>query len=88
MEEKTMRIMIESNDDGETCDIVMENVSATSAIYMATKLVTAVAKQFSKDDKHIHLLVNAMMLDVHDQCKSTTIEFESEEVLAPHHKLS
>lgn len=80
--------MIESNDDGETCDIVMENVSATSAIYMATKLVTAVAKQFSKDDNHIPLLVNAMMLAVHDQCKSATIKFDSEEVLAPHHKLS
>lgn len=88
MEEKTMRIMIESNDDGETCDIVMENVSATSAIYMATKLVTAVAKAVSKDDEHIPLLVNVMMLAVHDQCKSATIKFDSEEVLAPHHNLS
>lgn len=80
--------MIESNDDGETCDIVMKNVSATSAIYMATKLVTAVAKQFSKSEAHTPLLVNAMMLAVHDQCKSATLEFDSEEVLAPHHKLS
>lgn len=88
MEEKTMRIMIESNDDGETCDIVMENVSATSAIYMATKLVTAVAKQFSKDDNHIPLLVNAMMLAVHDQCKSATIDVKSEEVFTHNQKLS
>lgn len=80
--------MIESNDDGETCDIVMKNVSATSAIYMATKLVTAVAKQFSKSEEHLPLLVNAMILAVHDQCKSATIKVDSEEVLAPHHKLS
>lgn len=80
--------MVESNDNGETCDIIIENASPTTAIYMATKLVTAVAKQFSKDDNHIPLLVNAMMLAVHDQCKSATIKFESEEVLAPHHKLS
>lgn len=68
-----MRIMIESNDDGETCNIVMENISATSAIHMATKLVTAVAKQFSKSEAQTILLVNAMMLEVHDQCKSATI---------------
>ena len=83
-----MRLVIESNDDGETCDIVMKNISATSAIYMATKLVTAVAKQFSKDEEHIPLLVNAMMIAVHDQCKNATLKFDSEEVLAPHHKLS
>ena len=88
MKDKTMRIMIESNDDGETCDIVMENVSATSAIYMATKLVTAVAKQFSKDEKHMPLLVNAMMLAVHDQCKSATIDVKSEEVLTHKQQLS
>lgn len=88
MEDKTARIIVESNDNGETCDIIIENVSPTSAIYMATKLVTAVAKQFSKDDNHIPLLVNAMMLAVHDQCKSATLKFDSEEVLAPHHKLS
>lgn len=88
MEDKTARIIVESNNDAETCNITLENTSATTAIYMATKLVTAVAKQFSKDDKHIHLLVNAMMLAVHDQCKSATLEFESEEVLAPQHKLS
>ena len=79
-----MRLVIESNDDGETCDIVMKNISATSAIYMATKLVTAVAKQFSKDEEHIPLLVNAL----HDQCKNANLKFDSEEVLAPHHKLS
>lgn len=83
-----MRLIVESNDKGETCDIIIENASPTSAIYMATKLVTAVAKQFSKDDEHIPLLVNAMMLAVHDQCKSATLKFDSEEVLAPHHKLS
>ena len=88
MEEKTMRIMIESNDDGETCDIVMEKVSATSAIYLATKLVTAVAKQFSKDEKHMPLLVNAMMIAVHDQCKSATIDVKSEEVFTHNQKLS
>lgn len=88
MEEKTMRIMIESKDDGETCDIVMENVSATSAIYMATKLVTAVAKQFSKDEKHMPLLVNAMMLAVHDQCKSATIDVKSEKVFTHNQQLS
>lgn len=83
-----MRIMIESNDDGETCDIVMENISATSAIYMATKLVTAVAKQFSKDDEHITLLVNAMMLAVHDQCKSAIIDVKSEEALTHNQQIS
>lgn len=88
MEDKTMRLVVESNDKGETCDIIIENANPTTAIYMATKLVTAVAKQFSKDDNHIPLLVNAMMLAVHDQCKSATLKFESEEVLAPHHKLS
>lgn len=74
-----MRIIIESNDNGETCDIILENVSPTSAIYMATKLVTAVAKQFSKSEKHMPLLVSAMMLAVHDQCKSATIKTESDE---------
>lgn len=88
MEDKTARIIVESNNDAETCNITIENTSPTTAIYMATKLVTAVAKQFSKDDKHIHLLVDAMMLAVHDQCTSATLKFESEEVLAPHHKLS
>lgn len=63
MEDKTMRLVIESNDKGETCDIIIENVSPTSAIYMATKLVTAVAKQFSKLEAHTPLLVNAMMLE-------------------------
>ena len=80
--------MMESNDDGETCDIVLENVSATSAIYMAAKLVTAVAKQFSKDEKHMPLLVNAMMLVVHDQCKSATIDIKSKEVLTHNQQLS
>lgn len=88
MEDKTVRIMMESNDDGETCDIVLENVSATSAIYMAAKLVTAVAKQFSKDEKHMPLLVNAMMLVVHDQCKSATIDIKSKEVLTHNQQLS
>lgn len=88
MEDKTMRIIVESNDKGETCDIIIENASPTSAIYMATKLVTAVAKQFSKSEAHTPLLVNAMMLAVHDQCKSATLKFDSEEVLVPHHKLS
>lgn len=83
-----MRLVVESNDKGETCDIIIENASPTSAIYMATKLVTAVAKQFPKDDEHIPLLVNAMMLAVHDQCKNATLKFDHEEVLAPHHKLS
>ena len=83
-----MRLIVESNDDAETCNITIENTSPTTAIYMATKLVTAVAKQFSKDDKHIPLLVNAMMIAVHDQCKSSTLKFDSEEVLAPHQKLS
>ena len=88
MEDKTMRIMIESNDNGETCEIVMENISATSVIYMATKLVTAVAKQFSKDKEHMPLLVNAMMLAVHDQCKSATIDIKSEEALTHNQQLS
>ena len=83
-----MRLIVESNDKGETCDIIIENASPTSAIYMATKLVTAVAKQFSKSEAHTPLLVNAMMLAVHDQCKSATLKFDSEEVLVPHHKLS
>ena len=74
-----MRIIVESNDNGETCDIIIENVSPTSAIYMATKLVTTVAKQFSKSEKHMPLLVSAMMLAVHDQCKSATIKTESDE---------
>lgn len=47
-----MRLIVESNDKGETCDIIIENASPTSAIYMATKLVTAVAKQFSKSEAH------------------------------------
>ena len=80
--------MMESNDDGETCDIVLENVSATSAIYMAAKLVTTVAKQFSKDEKHEPLLVNAMMLVVHDQRKSATIDVKSKEVLTHNQQLS
>ena len=88
MEDKTMRLIVESNDEGETCDIIIENASPTSAIYMTTKLVTAVAKQFSKSEDRTPLLVSAMMLAVHDQCKSATIKFDSEEVLAPHHKLS
>lgn len=79
---------MESNDDGETCDIVLENVSATSAIYMAAKLVTAVVKQFSKDEKHMPLMVNAMMLVVHDQCKSATIDVKSKEVLTHNQQLS
>lgn len=83
-----MRLAIESNDDGETCDIVMENISATSAIYMATRLVTAVTKQFSKDEKHMQLLVNAMMIAVHDQCKSATIDVKSEKVLTHNKRLS
>ena len=73
MEDKTMRLVVESNDKGETCDIIIENASPTSAIYMATKLITAVAKQFSKSEEHLLLLVSAMMLAVHDQCKSATI---------------
>ena len=77
-----MRLIVESNGEGETCDIIIENASPTSAIYMATKLVTAVAKQFSKSEAHTPLLVNAMMLAVQDQCKSATLE------LGPQHKLS
>lgn len=88
MEDKTARIIVESNNDAETCNITIENTNPITAIYMATKLVTVIAKQFSKDDKHIPLLVNAMMLNVHDQCKSATLTVDSEEVLAPHHKLS
>lgn len=86
MEDKTARIIVESNDNGETCDIIIENVSLTSAIYMATKLVTAVAKQFSKLEEHLPLLVSAMMLAVHDQCKNATIKIESDEqVISPTH---
>lgn len=81
-----MRLIVESNDEGETCDIIIENASPTSAIYMATKLVTAVAKQFSKSEEHLPLLVNAMMLAVHDQCKNATIESKSDEqVISPTH---
>lgn len=81
-----MRLIVESNDEGETCDIIIENAKPTSAIYMATKLVTAVAKQFSKSEKHIPLLVNTMMLAVYDQCKNDTIELESDEqVTSPTH---
>lgn len=81
-----MRLVVESNDKGETCDIIIENESPTSAIYMATKLVTAIAKQFSKSEEHIPLLVNAMMLAVHDQCKNATIESKSDErVISPTH---
>lgn len=78
MEDKTMRLIVESNDEGETCDIIIENASPTSAIYMATKLVTAVAKQFSKSEEQLPLLVNAMMLAVHDQCRNATIELKSD----------
>lgn len=78
MEDKTMRLIVESNDKGETCDIIIENASPTSAIYMATKLVTAVAKQFSKSEEHLPTLVNAMMLAVHDQCRNATIELKSD----------
>ena len=78
MEDKTMRLIVESNDEGETCDIIIENASPTSAIYMATKLVTAVAKQFSKSEEQLQLLVNAMMLAVHDQCRNATIELKSD----------
>lgn len=86
MEDKTMRLVVESNDKGETCDIIIENASPTSAIYMATKLVTAIAKQFSKSEEHIPLLLNAMMLAVHDQCKNATIESKSDErVISPTH---
>lgn len=74
-----MRLIVESNDKGETCDIIIENASPTSAIYMATKLVTAIAKQFSKSEAHTPLLVNAMMLAVYDQCKNATIKIESDE---------
>lgn len=81
-----MRLVVESNDKGETCDIIIENASPTSAIYMATKLVTAIAKQFSKSEEHIPLLLNAMMLAVHDQCKNATIESKSDErVISPTH---
>lgn len=86
MEDKTMRLIVESNDEGETCDIIIENTNPTSAIYMATKLVTAVAKQFSKSEENLPLLVNAMMLAVHDQCKNATIEAKSDEqVTSPIH---
>ena len=86
MDDKTIRLIVESNDGGETCDIIIENASPTSAIYMATKLVTVVAKQFSKSEEHLPLLVNAMMLAVHDQCKNATIEIESDEqVISPTH---
>ena len=88
MEDKTARIIVESNNDAETCEITIENTTPTTAIHMATKLVTAVAKQFSKDDEHIPLLVNAMMLAVHDQCKSATLKFDADEILTPHHQLS
>ncbi len=83
-----MRLIVESNDKGETCNIMIENASPTSAIYMATKLVTAVAKQFSKSEKHVSLLVNAMMLTAHDQCKSATIKLESDEQIIPPTHLS
>lgn len=83
MEDKTARIIVESSDNGETCDIIIENVSPTSAIYMATKLVTAVAKQFSKSEEHLPLLVSAMMLAVHDQCKSATIKAEIDKQAIP-----
>ena len=73
-----MRLIVESNDEGETCDIIIENASSTSAIYMATKLVTAVAKQFSKSEEHLPLLINAMMLSAHDQCRNATIELKSD----------
>ena len=79
MEDKTMRLIVESEDKGETCNIIIKNASPTSAIYMATKLVTAVAKQFSKSEKHLPLLVNAMMLAVHEQCRTATINIESDE---------
>lgn len=85
MEDKTARIIVESSDNGETCDIIIENVSLTSAIYMATKLVTAVAKQFSKSEGHLPLLVSAMMLAVHDQCKSATIKAEIDKQAIPQH---
>lgn len=86
MEDKTMRLIVESNDEGETCDIIIKNASPTSAIYMATKLVTAVAKQFSKSEEHLPLLVNAMMLAAYDQCRNATIKLESDEpVIAPKH---
>lgn len=86
MEDKTARIIVESNNDAETCNITIENANPTTAIYMATKLVTAVAKQFSKSEEHIPLLVNAMMLAVHDQCKNATIESKSDErVISPTH---
>lgn len=88
MEDKTARIIVESNNDAETCEITIENATPTTAIYMATKLVTAVAKQFSKDDEHIPLLVNAMMLAVHDQCKNATLKLDADEILTPHHQLS
>lgn len=81
-----MRLIVESNDKGEPCDIIIENASPTSVIYMATKLVTAAAKQFSKSEAHTPLLVNAMMLAVHSQCKNATIEIESDEqVISPTH---
>ena len=88
MEDKTARIIVESNNDAETCNITIENANPTTAIYMATKLVTAVAKQFSKDEKHMPLLVNAMMLDVQDQCKSATIDVKSEKVFTHNQQLS
>ena len=88
MEDKTARIIVESNNDAETCNITIENANPTTAIYMATKLVTAVAKQFSKDDEHIPLLVNAMMLAVHDQCKSATINTEIDKQAIPPTHLS
>ena len=78
MEDKTMRLIVESSDKGETCNIMIENASPTSVIYMATKLVTAVAKQFSKSEEHLPLLVNAMMLAAHDQCRNATIELKSD----------
>lgn len=81
-----MRLVVESNDNGETCNIMIENATPTTAIYMATKLVTAVAKQFSKSEEHLPLLVNAMMLAAHDQCKNATIKIESDEqITSPTH---
>lgn len=79
-----MRLIVESNNKCETCDIIIQNASPKAAIYMATKLVTAVAKQFAKSEENVHALVNAMMLAVHAECDGAKIETKADEqVISP-----
>lgn len=54
MEDKTMRLVVESNDkEAYSCSIEMEHVNGITAAHMTVKMMCAVAKQFAKTPNNI-----------------------------------